>query len=660
MRRTGRLSTPRPTRLRRSFGARVFLAFCMLVLTGAAAKLQVLNDDEYVEIARKNRLREVMVPAPRGTIYDRHGQVIAENRVGYRVLLMPDKPDSMNVQLKRLQLVLGMTDEEIARARKRHQREVHLPMTVLDNAPEDAVARLEEQRLLFPTVLVHEYAKRYYPTRTSIAHMIGYVAEISDAELKTPQYAGYLQGRWIGKGGLEKQYERWLGGEPGSRYLQIDAMGRIIDWLPDTLGAPPIPGRDLQLHLDLDLQRYIEGIWPRQYRGGFVAIEPSTGGILAYYSYPSFDPNAFIGGIPDTLWKRLNDDPAKPMLDRAGGTGAAQPPASTWKLMVAAMALEEGVITAEEKMPVACTGGIYMLGRYALCWEKGGHGKSDLIKGIMQSCDVYFYQVGMRLGLKRFTATGSRMGFAKRTGIDLPNEPRNSFPDSPEWWLKNPMFRYKPKESEVMSMAIGQGPISMTPLKMATLYAALARPDGKEPTPRIAMMANDSTRTTAIDMGLNRKHVSDLWRGMRRVVAPGGTSGLTRLKDWDFMGKTGTAQACARCSIKDHAWFIGMAGPIGKDPEIVAAMFLQNAEHGWSASDYVANGINFYLNRKYNRPFERYPTPRLRYGRNLPVDQAWLWSPVVDPVRPGDPVPTPPTNRNGANKTNPRQAKPGQ
>src|SRR5262245_36070129 len=202
MRRTGRLSTPRPTRLRRSFAARVFLTTCMLVLMGAAAKLQVLNDDEYVEIARKNRLREVVVPAPRGTIYDRHGQVIAENRVGYRVLLMPGKPEEMNAQLKRLQLVLGMTDDQIARARRRHLREEHLPMTVLDDAPEDAIARLEEQRILFPTVLVHEYAKRHYPSRTSIAHMIGYVAEISDAELKLPQYQGYLQGRWIGKGGL--------------------------------------------------------------------------------------------------------------------------------------------------------------------------------------------------------------------------------------------------------------------------------------------------------------------------------------------------------------------------------------------------------------------------------------------------------------------------
>jgi penicillin-binding protein 2 len=452
--------------------------------------------------------------------------------------------------------------------------------------------------------------------------------------LTDPQFAGYQQGRWIGKQGLERRYEKWLGGDPGARYLEIDAMGRIQKWLGDEL--PPIPGRDLQLYLDLDLQRYIEGIWPRQFRGGFVALDPKTGGILAYYSYPSFDPNAFIGGIPDTLFKRLNADPAKPQLDRAGGTGSAQPPASTWKLLVAAMALEEGVITPEEQMPVACTGGAFLLGRYARCWEKAGHGRSDLIKGITLSCDVYFYQVGARLGLKRFVETGTRMGFQTRTGIDLPGEPRNSFPDSLGFWMKN--FGYRPKESEVLSLAIGQGPTSMTPLKMATLYAALARSDGKALQPRLAAMENDTTQRTAVDLRLKREYVQELWRGMRRVVAPGGTAPLTRLKDWDLLGKTGTAQACQGCPLKDHAWFVGMAGPPGKDPEIVAVMFLQNAEHGWTASDYVANGINFYLGRKYNKPFERYPTPRQRFDKGLPVDHKWLNSPVVDPGRPTTPA----------------------
>src|SRR5688572_14590103 len=216
MQRTGRLATPRPVRLRRSFIARAFLGLCFVILMGAAARLQVLEDDKYAVIARKNMLRELVVPAPRGTIYDRKGQVIAENTVGYRVMLMPGNRDSMNAQLERLKPVLGLTDDDITRAKRKWDRERHLPMTVLGDATQDAVARLEEQRMLFPGVLVHEYAKRHYPSGSAVAHLIGYVSEISPTQLEdTITWKGYTQGRWIGKDGLERKYEKLLGGEPG-------------------------------------------------------------------------------------------------------------------------------------------------------------------------------------------------------------------------------------------------------------------------------------------------------------------------------------------------------------------------------------------------------------------------------------------------------------
>jgi penicillin-binding protein 2 len=637
MHRTGRLSTPRPVRLQRSTIARLLLALSFLVLVGAAGRLQVLNVDTYATIAKNNRLREVIVPAPRGTIYDRHGLVIAENVVGYRISIMPGNRDSMNAQLKRLQPVIGISDQDLERATNKWLRAPHLPMVVMADASIDAVAHLEEQRALYPGVLVHEYAKRHYPSGNAVAHIIGYVSEIDDRELKLPKFAGYQQGWWVGKTGLESQYEQVIGGTPGSKYLEIDAQGRIKRWLPDVMGLPPIPGRDLQTYLDLDLQRYIMGIWPRQFRGGFIAIEPSTGGVLAYYSHPSYDANLFIGGIASTEYNALRDDPGNPLLDRVAGGGAAQPPASTWKLAVAAMALEEKVITPEEFMPVACSGGMAILGRpWVRCWEKLGHGRVDLNRGIMLSCDVYFYQVGARLGLKRFTEVGTRMGFAKKTGIDLPSEARNSFPESPEYWQRR--MGYRAKESEVVSLAIGQGPTTMTPLKMATIYTAMARADGKAPEPRIAILPDDTTRGTAVDLNLTAHQMEALWKGMRRVVAPGGTAGLTRLRDWDIMGKTGTAQACAACPLKDHAWFVGMAGPKGKDPEIVAAMFLQHAEHGWTASDYVGNAMDFYLDRKYGRPFERFATARSKSAKNLPIED-FAFLPVVDYPREGQPPP---------------------
>ncbi|HEY0671415.1 MAG TPA: penicillin-binding transpeptidase domain-containing protein, partial [Longimicrobiales bacterium] len=419
-------------------------------------------------------------------------------------------------------------------------------------------------------------------------------------------------------------YERHLGGAPGINYLEIDAMGRIKRWLPEELGVPPIPGKDLQLHLDLDLQRYVQGIFPKRYNGALVALDPQTGGVLAYYSHPSYDPNFFTGGISTAVYDSLREDPGKPLIDRVAGS--TQPPASTWKLPVAAMALEEKVIRPEDIMPIPCTGGM-TYGRYARCWEPKGHGRVDLIRGIMLSCDVYFYQVGIKMGLKRYLETGTKLGFQKRTGIDLPTEVRNIFPEDLNWWMKR--LGYMPKANEVLSMAIGQGPVTMTPLKMTHLYSAMARKDGKALAPRLAMVDKDSV---TLDLGISGETIEWLRKGMRRVIGPGGTAQLTRLPHWDAMGKTGTAQACARCPLRDHAWFTGMAGPAGKDPEIVVTMFLQHGEHGWTASDYVAMAMNFYLNRKYGRPFEMWATPRQRFGRGLYVDTNWLYSPVVDPI----------------------------
>ena len=625
MERTGRLSTPRGVRLRRSFGARGALFLILAVLLGAAAKLQLLEVDEYATAAKNNRLRPLMIHAPRGTIYDRRGLVIAENVPAYQVLLMPGRTDSMNAQIRRLQPVLGITDRQIDYARRKWQRQRHLPMVLMSDAPPEVVARLEESRRQFPGVLLFEYAKRRYSAGDAVAHFIGYVSEISEAELSdSVRYSGYSQGQWIGKQGLEKQYERLLGGSPGINYLEIDAMGRIKRWLPEELGVPPIPGKDLQLHLDLDLQRYIQGIFPKKFNGAFVALDPQTGGVLAYYSEPSYDPNLFTGGISVAAYDSLKNDPDKPLIDRVAGS--AQPPASTWKLPVAAMALEEKVIRPEEFMPIPCTGGM-TYGRYARCWEPKGHGRVDLIRGIMLSCDVYFYQVGIRLSLKRYLETGTKLGFQKRTGIDLPTEVRNIFPRDLDWWVQN--YRYMPKDNEVLSMAIGQGPVTMTPLKMAHLFAAMARSDGKALAPRLAVTEKDSI---TLDLGISGETIEWLRKGMRRVIGPGGTAQLTRLPYWDAMGKTGTAQACANCPLRDHAWFVGMAGPPGKDPEIVAAMFLQHGEHGWTASDFVAAGMNFYLNRKYGRPFEMFATPRQRFARGLYVDTNWLYSPVVDPI----------------------------
>ncbi len=627
--RTGRRSQPRAEREQRARWARVMVVVSVCALTFALVKIQLLSSTAYSLLALENRTRAVVVPAPRGTIYDRHGRVVAENLVGYRVLLMPAPMDSLVAVVNRLRPILGLSAEEVQRAFRKYRREPHLPMVVRQDAPPGAVARLQERRFLFPGVLIDEYPKRHYPAGNAVAHLMGYVNEISEVELGLPEFKSYRQGRWVGKAGLERSYEWELGGEPGLRYLEVDAVGRIKRWLPEAVGVPPIPGRDLRLYLDLDLQRYIHVLFQDlqasglmdEVRGSFVAVDPRTGGVLALYATPNFDPNLFVGGIEASAWTRLVEDEADPLLDRA--TGSAQPPGSTFKLATAAMAMRLGVLRPEDVMPVPCVGGLRYEGRYARCWYSG-HGSLNLIGAIKNSCNVYFYQVGIRIGLDRFMELGSRMGLGEPTGVDLPNEMPSIFPQGAAWWKKR--FGYPPRDNEVMSLSIGQSTVNMTPLRLAELYTALARLDGRAPVPRLVQ--SDDSITIGIDLGIDADQVRALRKGFRRVVGPGGTAALSRLKGWDFLGKTGTSQ---NPHGEDHAWFVGIGGPFGAEPEIVAVMLLEHGEHGYVASGVVANAVNFYLGRQHGLPFDRYPTPRDRLAREMDIDWKWYLSEIVDP-----------------------------
>lgn len=613
----------------RGNGARVVMFALLAYLLVSLFRMQVIGAREFELQATQNRLRPIPTPPPRGTIFDRSGRLVAESVIGYKVLLMPAPRDSLRAKVARLEPILELSEAEIDLAFKRFSRAPHLPMELVRDATPTQVARLEEHRFLFPDVLLQEYAKRHYPAGPAIAHFIGYVSEVSENELLMPEFKGYQQGQQIGKAGLERQYETHLGGEPGARYLEMDARGHIRKWLPSNLGVAPVPGKELHLYLDLDLQEFIAKIFPKDMTGAIVALDPKTGGILAYYSNPTFDPNEFVGGIPADQWARLQEDPKKPLLDRVIASG--QPAASTWKLAVAAMALDLDAIRPDEYMPIPCTGGMTW-GRYVRCWERNGHGRMNLIEGIKNSCNVYFYQVAIRIGLDRFLATGSRLGFTNKTGVDLPHEIKPNFPTSRDYWRRR--FGYSPKETEILSLAIGQGPITMTTLKLAQIYAALSRPDGKVPAPRFAKDFGPPADTFRFN--LDQRDVWFLEAGMRRVVGPGGTAALSRLKDWEFIGKTGTAQ---NPHGKDHGWFVGTgAATKGGEAEIAVTMFLEFAEHGWLASGYVAEAINFYLNEKYGKPQPEggFATPRLRYANNLPVTWRY-WDPVEDP-----PLPLPP------------------
>jgi penicillin-binding protein 2 len=625
----GRLETPRWAREKRAVWARVIIALAVVGLGYSLSQIQVVRAEEFAAVARENMLRPVTVRAPRGTIYDRHGRVVAENRVAYQVQLMPAPLDELRRQVEELRPVLGLQDAEIALAFRRFAASPNLPMAVLPDGSLDQVARLEERRHEFPHVLIQEYPKRYYPDGPAVAHLIGYVAEISQEELQQPRFAGYRQGRWIGKAGLERQYEPTLGGQPGVRYLEVDARGGIRRWLPETMGVPAIPGQDIHLNLDLDLQRYgayllqeaATALGMPRAEGAFVAMDPRTGGVLALYSNPSYDPNLFTGGISSALWQELQDDPAKPLLDRAAG--AAQPPGSTFKMTMAAMALEAGVITPEEFMPIACGGGLSYAGRYARCWTTHGV-RMDLALGLRHSCNVYFYQVGIRLGFDRFMSMGTRAGLGSRTGIDLPSEIASTFPRDAEWFQR--WFGYPPQPSEIMTLSIGQGAVIMTPLKLTQAVTAFARPDGRQVRPRIVQTAEPPEFVS--EHTLTEAQLTSIRRGMRMVMRAGGTAAMSTVAHWDVGGKTGTAQ---NPHGENHAWFVGWGGPPGQEPEIVATLLVYYGRGGAAAASApVMNAINFYLNRKYGRPFERYATPRERGARGLPFDWSIVQQPVPD------------------------------
>lgn len=591
-------------------GALFAISFVLAILLTAFFNTQVIAGPEFRLQSERNRLRPVVIPAPRGTIYDRNGEVVATSIPGFSVVVLPGTPEVVRETLDDLQAFLGLADTEIEKLMKQRAARPHDLLTVTEDATFSQVAALEERRTSFPNLLIVDRPKRYYPAGPAIGHMIGYVAEISRDELAEDKYknAGYTQGRWIGKAGLEKEYEFQLSGTDGARFVEVDAMGRIVN-PHSTVGVQaPIPGKDIHLTIDLGLQKYLRDIFPDTLMGGIAVMEPGTGDVLALYSNPSYDPNDFVGGIPSSLWNALRSDPRKPLLDR--GINALYPPGSTFKLATAAMALELGLVKPKDHMPIPCTGGMSYAGRYAKCWDHSGHGYLDLAGAVAKSCDVYFYQLGIRLGFKAMAAEGSRMGFSSRTGIDLPSERRNIFPAPPveEWWQKQ--FGYAPQPNEIMGLAIGQGPDAQSVLNMAAFYSALAA-GGRSLRPHLR---KDSVDTKdVLDLKITPESIKALFDGLGQVTEEGGTAYLSALGRWKLYGKTGTAE---NPPYVDHGWFAGFAGPPNGAPEVVAVAIVEHGRHGSDVAPLVSKAAEYYLDERHHIPIDKAPTLIERWNSN--------------------------------------------
>ncbi len=568
---------------RRATVARAMLVVGFLGLATAFFRAQVLRNSEYLARAEQNRFREVPLAAPRGIIYDRNGRIIAENLPGYAVSLLSPTADSLRSAIRRLANVIPITEDQVEAAVRRWRKNPTRPAVILPDAPFDVVAVLEERRVENPSLIIQSTPKRYYPDGPAVASFVGYTGEVTERELADTMHTDYKPGQQIGKGGLERSYEKQLRGKEGVRYVEVDARGRVVRDAGARAEVAPQAAPPLRTNIDMDLQLYVMSLLGDSLRAGVVAMDPNDGAVLALYSAPTFDPNRFVGGIPADYWRELNTDPRRPLYNKV--IQGRYPPASTWKLATSAMAMEAGLVQLDDHMPQPCTGG-YRYGRYFRCWNHSGHGDINLRQAIEQSCDVYFYQVGLKLGLSRLVAGGIKLKMRERSGVDLPNETQPQFPpDAQNYFNQRYGARGWVPGSVSLNLSIGQGENAQTLINMARFYTALAT-DGKAARPEIVTRNPERVQI----MNLTEAQMAGLRLSMAGVVSSRGTANSARVEGITVAGKTGTAQ---NPPYPDHAWFLGFA-PVEK-PRIVVGVFVEYGEHGYVAARIATKVMAHYL-----------------------------------------------------------------
>jgi len=550
--------------------ARIILVGAFMVLSGAFFRTQIIQHDKFQLKAETNRLRPIPLTPPRGAILDRRGQIIAENVPGYSVKLLASSRDSLRAVLARVGRFVPLDTSDVGEILRRYAVARYQPVVVFGDASFTTVARLEEHRALLPGLVIQSEPKRLYPAGKAVAHLVGYVSEVTESDLTADRYPGAGLGSIVGKAGLEREYDDTLRGADGVRYIEVNARGRLVREEASTGLLPPTPGKPIRTTIDLDLQRYIDSIWPANVRGAMVAMTPE-GEVRALYSAPSYDPNAFVGGISNALWRSLNNDAERPLLNRA--MIGRYPPASPFKLAVAAMALKRGIIGFDTHMPLPCTGGLQLGNRYFRCWKKEGHGSLDLVGAVSASCDVYFYQLGLRLGLEAILSDGVLMGFRDRSGIDLPSEQNPIFPATTAYFDKVYGPRNWSQPATVLNFSIGQGENTQTLINMVRFYEGLAgNGESREP-----FVVHRDPKAQTYPFGLTTAQLLGLRQALTAVAERGTASAIinatpgSNARVLQIAGKTGTAQNPHGL---DHRWFIAMAP--AANPELIVGGIMEN------------------------------------------------------------------------------------
>ncbi|HEX5386010.1 MAG TPA: penicillin-binding protein 2 [Gemmatimonadales bacterium] len=562
--------------------ARWIVTGAFAVLLGAFFNAQIIQHEKFQLKAETNRLRPIPLPPPRGAIYDRDGRIIAENVPGYSVKLLAPSRAGLQGVLERIARLVPLDSADAADVLRRYAAARYQPVLVFGDASFATISRLEEHRAALPGLVIQSEPKRLYPAGRAVAQLVGYVGEVTAADLDKDRYPGADLGSIVGKAGLELAYDDTLRGSDGVRYVEVNARGRLVREQASTASLEPTPGYPIHTTVDLDLQTFIDSIWPPDVRGGMVALS-TKGEVLALYSAPSYDPNAFVGGISSALWRALNSDPARPLLNRVVQT--RYPPASPFKLAIAAMALRRGIIGLDTHMPVPCRGGLRIGNRVFRCWKREGHGSLDLIGAVAASCDVYFYQLGLKLGLDAIIDDGVLMGFRAKSGIDLRNEVAPIYPATTAYFDRLYGPRHWSPAATTLNFSIGQGENTQTLINMVQFYDALAGA-GKEVTPYIVRPPEDAKPHS---LGLTDAQLDGLRQALIAVVQSG-TARASRQADLAVAGKTGTAQ---NPHGEDHGWFIGFAP--ADHPQVVVGGIMEFAKHGTVVAPYVVRVLRRYL-----------------------------------------------------------------
>ena len=567
-------------------------------------RLQVLDHSLYQRLADNNRIRLIDMPATRGIVTDRNGVILADSSPDYTLAAIPeDMEKNRTSEIASLADLLGRDSEQaVDRFKKNSTNTPYSAVRVFDRLDSKEVSLFEVNQDRFPGSLLMVVPRRYYPFGKIAAHIFGYVGEISRDQLESEEYPGTKTGDTVGKYALEKAYDQYLRGKDGGRQVEVDARGRELNILGAT---EPIPGANVTLTLDIRLQEALElELWNE--RGAGVIMDVDTGEILAMVSRPAFDPNEFSMRLTSDRWNEIVRDPGHPMQSRA--MQGMYPPGSTFKVVTAIAALMEHSLDPDEAL--FCSGGYHYGRRTYRDWRLGGHGKVDLHKGIVESCDVYFYQAGERTGIDALAEWASILGLGRRTGIDLPGEKDGLIP-SPDWKVRARGEIWFP--GETLSAAIGQGYVLVTPLQMTSLYGTIAR-KGVHVDPYIVSRIEDVAGNELYRHDPDAKYESKIPEGvfdriinaLADVVADdGGTGRVARMVGVPVAGKTGTAQVVRLQEVqesedgdipyelRDHGWFAAFA-PVNR-PRVVSAVVVEHGGHGsTSAAPIVARLIKKY------------------------------------------------------------------